>query len=267
MRRRAGEIVLQRGAVIRPAEIGLLAAMGLTAVAAVPRPAVAILSTGDELAWPGEPLSPGMIYNSNAFALSAQVAAVGARPILLGVARDDVEAVRRKAEEGLEADLLVVSGGVSVGDRDLVREALEGMGMETRFWRVRMRPGKALLFGLIRGRPVVGLPGNPAASMLSFDYVVAPAVRRMRGLDPEGGPSATALLDEAIPARPGRTSLVRVILRDEDGVRRARPCRNQGAGIMRSLAAADGYVALPAGAAAAVGSEVRVRLLGAAASA
>ncbi|HET6690255.1 MAG TPA: gephyrin-like molybdotransferase Glp, partial [Miltoncostaeaceae bacterium] len=188
---RAGEVVLPRGTVVQAAQVGVLASLGLDWVTVVRRPVVAILSTGDELLRPGEPLTPGKIYDSNAFGLAAQVTAFGGVPRVLDVALDTVEALTARIREGLaEADLLVTSAGVSRGDFDVVKTVLANEG-EVGFWTVRMKPGKPLAFGTFRGPrgavPHLGLPGNPVSAMMTFELFGRPALFTMLG-KPEAWP-------------------------------------------------------------------------------
>ena len=182
---RRGETVLPRGVRIRAAEIGVLASLGLASVQAHRRPRVGILATGDEVVEPGEPLGPGKIYNANAYSTAAQVREAGGEPLLLGIARDSRESLLEKIAQALErgADMLISSGGVSVGDFDLVKDMLASQG-EIDFWQVNMKPGKPLAFGRLGGVPMIGLPGNPVSSMISFELFGRPAIHRMLGLPP-----------------------------------------------------------------------------------
>jgi molybdopterin molybdotransferase len=247
---RRGEIAVEAGRVIRPAEIGLFVALGVTRVAAIPRPRVAILATGDELVEAGDGsfegrVPEGRIFNSNTYALAAQVANAGGLPLPLGIARDSLEETRRAIEKGFDADLLLISGGVSVGDRDFVRPALAMLGAETKFWRIRMRPGKPVLFAMRAGRPIMGLPGNPAASMMAFDHFAALAIFRLRGVPHPPLRRIDAILEEDLSGKRGVATFVRVALRREGETILARPAGSQSGGIMSSLVRSDGVIIVP----------------------
>ncbi len=171
---RRGGRVISKGDVLRPAEIGMLAALGRSSVSVFQRPLVAILCTGEELVDVDEPLEGAKIVSSNSYTLAAQVKECGAIPVQLGIAGDRKEEVVEKLRQGLRADVLISSAGISVGDYDFVKEALKDLGMELVFWRVAMKPGKPMAFGTIHGKPVFGLPGNPVSSMVSFEQFVRP---------------------------------------------------------------------------------------------
>jgi molybdopterin molybdotransferase len=177
-----GSLVLPRGTWIRPQEVGMLAALGRKEAWVHRRPRVAILATGDEVIEIDAPWSPGKIRNSNTYSNSAQVIRYGGLPIMLGIARDNESELTSKIREGLEkgADLFITTGGVSMGDFDMVKEVLAAEG-EMGFWRVRMKPGKPLAFGRIRGVPLLGLPGNPVSAMVTFELFARPAILKMQG--------------------------------------------------------------------------------------
>ena len=188
-----GETVLAQGARLGPASLGMLANIGRPSVYVYQKPRVAILATGEELVDLGDTPDVGQIFNSNSYALAAQVLEAGGEPLLLGIARDNAEDLQRHIEDGLAADLMITSGGVSVGDFDLVKSTLGGLGNDMRFWRVRMKPGKPMAFGVLNDKPVFGLPGNPVSTMVSFELFVRPSLLKMQGhkrLFPHGGGSA-----------------------------------------------------------------------------
>ena len=178
---RAGDTVMEPGRIITPPMIGMMTALGYPTVEVGRHPRVAVVSTGDELSAASEALSPGKIRDSNGPALAAQVVSAGGEALEPLRASDDPQAIRRSVETALAADVLVFSGGVSVGTHDFVKEVLDEMGMETLFWKVRQRPGKPLAFGLLRKRLVFGLPGNPVSSAICFEQYVRPAIAKMLG--------------------------------------------------------------------------------------
>ncbi|WP_263770918.1 gephyrin-like molybdotransferase Glp [Propionivibrio soli] len=260
---RTGEIVLTPGTEITPGVIGLLATVKRAQVDVVRRPRVAILSTGDELEGLDEPFDPEKIPNSNSYALMAQLQALGIEPVLLGIARDDPEDLARHLKAGLEHDVLLVSGGSSVGVHDFVRPMLATLNVEMHFWRVEMRPGHPVAFGTRNGTLVFGLPGNPVSSMVCFEQFVAPALRRRLGHPRLFRRTATARLTHALGNRPGRTEFVRVVLApDSAGGLTASSTGNQSSGVLRSMAVANALLVLPAsGAQLTAGEMVTVQLL------
>ena len=176
-----GETVISKGSILKSGHIGMLASLGFSQVKVFSRPQVAILATGDELVQIKQKLAPGKIRNSNSYSLYSQVLKAGAFPILLGIARDNRKDLEAKITQGLSADMLIVSGGVSVGDYDFVKDVLKDLGTDMKFWRVAMKPGKPLAFGMMRRTPVFGLPGNPVSSMVAFEQFARPAVLKMSG--------------------------------------------------------------------------------------
>jgi len=243
---RRGDRVLRQGAYVRPQEIGMLAALGCSEVRVTRRPRVAILATGDELVPIDAPLAPGKIRDANSYSNAAQVTGCGAEAILLGIATDQVAALKRKIQAGLaeSVDLFLTSGGVSVGDFDVVKQVLASEG-QIDFWRVRMKPGKPLAFGRIGGVPVVGLPGNPVSAMVSFETFVRPAILRMLGATGGQRPRVKATLMDALPHKDGRRHFVRVRVEWQDGEYRAHLTGGQGSGILSSMVKANGLAIIP----------------------
>ena len=268
----AGELVLPRGAVLGPAQIGVLASLGLAAAEVIRRPRVAVLSTGDELLRAGEPLTPGKIFDANAFSLAAAVRDAGGEPRILDTAADTVEALTARVREGLaDADLLVTSAGVSRGDFDVVKDVLAREG-EVGFWTVRMRPGKPLAFGTFtvgeepnqRVVPHLGLPGNPVSAMMTFELFGRPAIFTMLG-KPRAWerPRVRAVAAERITRPDPRRFYARVIVERHDGRPYARLTGPQGSGVLTSMALANGIVVVPEDVEAfEPGDECEVMLLG-----
>jgi len=242
---RAGEVVLAVGDIVRPPEVGMLATLGHAYVHVYQRPVVAILSTGDELVDLDEPFSSGKVVCSNSYSLAAQVAECGAIPLSLGIATDDHEHQRQRLSDGLRADVLVTSGGVSVGNYDLVKDTLAQLGMQLKFWKVNMKPGKPLVFGTIAQKPVFGLPGNPTSAMISFEQFVRPALLKMMGHKNLWRPLTEAVLEEDLKIATDRIHLVRCKLTEKEGTIMARPTGTQSSGALKSMILADGLMILP----------------------
>ncbi|HEX2172208.1 MAG TPA: gephyrin-like molybdotransferase Glp [Dehalococcoidia bacterium] len=274
--RRAGEdvargaLILRRGTVIRPAEAGVLASLGLAVAPVIRRPVVAILSTGDELLEPGEPAQLGKIYNSNTTSVAGLILRYGGIPKLLGIARDQAGDLSAKIRAGLQADLLVTSAGVSLGDYDIVKNVLAQEG-EIAFWTVRIKPGKPLAFGVLTERrpdgstrriPHLGLPGNPVASMVAFEQFGRPALLKMLGKTVFEKPVVTAVLEDTIPNRDGRRYFVRGRVRWEAGAYHVRTTGPQGSGILTSMAQANCLIVVPDGVTEVCpGTPIRVQML------
>lgn len=257
-----GEEILARGTVIRPAEINMLASSGKVSVTVYRRPKVAIVVTGDELIEAGEPLEPGKVINSNELSLAAAVKECGAIPVLLGIARDTHASHIEKMTEGLKADVLITSAGVSTGTRDLVREILMTLGMKLIFHGVDMKPGGPTCFGLQDGRPIFCLPGNPVASLVTFEELVRPALLKMMGHRKVLKPLLPAILQEKVQKRPGKTLFLRVQLVTVGGKRLAYSAGNQKTGMLKTMVRSDGLAMLPAdGTVFSPGDEIQVHLL------
>ena len=260
---RKGQIILAAGTEITPGVIGVLATVKAAQMKAYRRPRVAILSTGNELEGLDEPFDPNKIPNSNSYALMAQCQALGIEPILLGIAHDDPKELAQFLLRGLEHDVVLVSGGTSVGVHDHVRPTLEALSVNMHFWRVEMRPGHPVAFGTSSNSLVFGLPGNPVSSMVCFEQFVLPALRRMMGHQRLFRRTVEARLAHSVKIRPGRTEFVRVVLeRDETGAYVARSTGTQSSGVLLSMAQADGLLVVPSTSSGlAVGEKAVVQLL------
>ncbi len=259
---RQGETILAAGTLVRPYEINLLATFGKEHVTVVRRARVAIVATGDELIALGETPSIGKIVNSNSYSLAAAITSAGAIPVLMGIARDDLGSHREKLAEGLKADVLITSAGVSMGDRDLVREVLEKLGVEIVFWRVKVKPGKALAFGRKQGRLVFALPGNPVSAMLTFEEFVAPALLKMMGHGHTVKPLFPAVLQSELKKKAGQTHLVRVRLEYLGGKYLAWSAGKQDTGLLKTMLQANALAVLPEDRETfAAGEEIQVHLL------
>jgi len=258
---REGDLVLEPGRAIGAAEIGILATLGRTQVAVGRRPRVAVLSTGNELADLGTEPTPAQIPNSNTYALMAQVMETGGVPLNLGVVPDRLDAIAERIARGAEADVLVSSAGVSVGELDLVREALVNAGAELHLWKVDMRPGKPVTFGSLGGKPVFGLPGNPVSAMVTFELFVRPMLLAMQGRRGTGRLTVRATALAPIVNRGSRRGYLRVVLEARDGRWGARLTGEQGSGILRSMVSADGLAVLRGDTAVAAGEDVEVIVL------
>jgi molybdopterin molybdotransferase len=241
-----GEVLLHAGRRLTTRDIGLLAAMNRPWLSVHRRPRIGILSTGDEIVMPGDPIGPHQIVSSNSLALAAFGAACGAIPVSVGNAPDDPEALRRIAAATQGVDLLVTTGGASVGEHDLVRDALAADGLELDFWQIAMRPGKPLMVGRYRGTPMLGLPGNPVSTLVCALLFLKPALDCLSGAVPSDEAMATARLGVALPKNDRRQDYLRSRLsRATDGALEVFPFDVQDSSMMRLLAAADCLVVRP----------------------
>ena len=255
---RAGDVVLGAGTRIGAAQIGALAAAGVAAVTCGGRPRAAVVTTGTELRPPGEPLSPGQIYESNGPMLEAQLRAAGADVERLPPVEDDPDAHRRALERALEADLVVTSGGVSVGPHDLVRRVEADLGVEEVFWRVAVKPGKPISFGVRGATLVFGLPGNPVSALVGFELFVRPAVAALQGARRPEPSYETGRLAVSLRRNAARDELVRARRAAGPGGTELHPVGGQESHMIVRAAAADALVLVPRGEGElAAGEEVR----------
>lgn len=243
----SGQKILEAGYLLRPQEVGVLASLGISQISVIRRPKVAILATGDELLELDRPLQPGKIRNSNGYTQAAQVLALGAELIQLGIAGDTETAVRQKLRAGLEAqvDLFISSAGVSVGAYDVVKAVLEQEG-NVGFWRVRMRPGKPLAYGTYQGVPYLGLPGNPVSAMVSFERFARAAILKMAGHRQLDRPTVQAIVENEIYSD-GRESYIRAVVSKQNSGYIAHLTGDQGSHIMTSLVKANALLIVPEG--------------------
>ena len=257
--RRAGEditrgsLVFNQGVTIRPPEVGVLASLGRSVVKVIRRPKVAILATGNELVDITQPLPAGKIYNSNTYSVAALVQRYGGIPKPLGIALDSEDSVVARLRQGLDADMLITTGGVSLGDYDVVKDVLAKQG-KMDFWRVRVKPGKPLAFGMTKGHdqaggvtsiPHFGLPGNPVSSMVTFEIFVRPAILKMMGKKNLIKPTIEAVIEEPIKNADRRRVFARVVVEKRGGQYFARPTGAQGSGILTSMTLANGLAIVP----------------------
>jgi len=244
---RAGATVVKAGVVLGPAQVGALAAAGIAAVSCGAQPRAAVLATGTELRRPGEPLGLGEVYEANGLILAAQLASAGALVERLAAVADDEEAHAKALARGLEHDVLVSSGGVSVGPHDLVRSVEEELGVEEIFWRVAVKPGKPISFGVRGSTLVFGLPGNPVSSLVGFELFVRPAVLALQGHGQPKPRFEPGRLGVAIKLNPDRDELVRARTRVDDGAVVLDPLGGQESHMIARAAGADALVLLPRG--------------------
>jgi molybdopterin molybdotransferase len=248
-----GQIVIKNGTVLRPSEIGVLATVGRVKVKVIRRPTIAVLATGNELVDVGQPLPPGKIHNSNSYSIASLILRYGGIPKILGIARDSVDMLTSKIREGLDADMLITTAGVSAGDYDIVKDVLSKEG-EISFWTVRMRPGKPIAFGVlklkgadgtVRPVPHLGLPGNPVSAMVTFELYARPAIFKMMGKKVLEKPYIMARLESNIVNPDGRRVYARVVVTKRNGNYYASLTGEQGSGILTSMQQADGLAIVP----------------------
>ena len=240
-----GDCIIPKGTTIRSGEAGMLAILAKSFVLVYQRPRVAILSTGDELADLDERFSEEKIINSNSYGIAAAVQEAGGVPILLGIARDTPAALKEKISHGLNADILVLSGGVSMGDYDFTKAVFRDLGAEMNFWKLAIRPGQPLAFGKIQGKLAFGLPGNPVSSMVTFEQLVRPAMLKLAGARGYGRPLLEAVFQEKFSKRTDRRHFLRGVLWREDGVFKVRTTGDQGSGILTSMVKANCLIDIP----------------------
>ena len=259
---RAGELVLRAGTTLGPAELAVAASVGRDTVACGRRPRVAVLVTGDELVGPGVPLAPGQIRDSNTTALAGQAAQAGAEVLSREVVRDQLDATTAALGAALDrADVVCVSGGVSVGPHDHVKPALRSLGVEEHFWGVALKPGKPTWFGTRRQTLAFGLPGNPVSAMVTFHLFVRPALRALAGADP-GETRATAVLDAPVKRNPRRDQVLRCRLSARDDGWHVEPTKAQESHVLTSMLDAGAFALVVAGEGeVAVGERVPIEMV------
>lgn len=241
---RKGDAAIKQGKKIIPGDIGMIASVGKATVRVVRKPVVAIITTGDELVDLGEPLVPGKIRNSNGYSIAAQVLDAGCTPWMLGIAKDTREALMEKVQEATAADMIITTGGVSVGDYDFVKDIL-GQAGEMVFWKVAMKPGKPLAFGVIKGKPVIALPGYPTSSMISFEQFARPALMKMSGRTDFYRMRVAAVAQDTIKNNSGRRNMIRVIVRKENDSYTARISGSQKSGSLKAMTLANAVMIIP----------------------
>ena len=255
---RRDDVVVAAGTVLGAAQVGALAASGVAQVSCARRPRAAVLSTGSELRAPGEPLGPGQIYEANGPILDAQLRSAGAEVERLPSVADDEDAHREAIARGLEADVLLTTGGVSVGVHDLVRQVEAELGVREVFWGVSVKPGKPISFGVREGRLVFGLPGNPVSALVGFELFVRPAVRALQGVAEPGPEWERGRLAESVRANPGRDELVRARAQVVDEGTTLEPLAGRESHMIARAAGANALVLVPRGEGElAAGSSVR----------
>jgi molybdopterin molybdotransferase len=243
---RAGEVQLEAGRVLTARDVGLAAAMNVPWLAVRRRPRIAILATGDEVVMPGDPVGPNQIVSSNGPALAAFVTACGGAPVSLGIALDNRQSLQAMAAGARGADMLVTTGGASVGEHDLVQSVLGEQGLEVAFWRIAMRPGKPLMFGRIGATPMLGLPGNPVSTMVCAVIFLAPAIRRMLGARNALASPVSAVLSCDLRPNDRRQDYLRATLsRDAAGRVRVTPYGKQDSSMLSNLAHSDCLIVRP----------------------
>jgi molybdopterin molybdotransferase len=257
-----GALIAEPGTVITPPLVGMLSAIGRTALRVAVRPRVAILATGDELVEPDRLEPDGRIVSSNSYSLKSALRALGAEALYLGIVPDEPAQIEDRFRQALGCDAVVSTGGVSVGDRDWIKQVLADLGGEMRLWRVKLRPGAPLAFSMVDGKPVFGLPGNPVSSLVTFEQFVRPAVLKMMHHANLFRPVEPAILAETYEKPTGRMHLIRVRLEEREGRRYAVSTGAQTSNVLLSMVRADGLAVIPAESERmSAGSEVLVQML------
>ncbi len=238
------ELVISKGSIVSPAQIGMLASLGRAFVSVYQKPRVAIIATGDELVDIENDPPPAKIVNSNSYSLAAQVMECGAIPLILGIAKDKKSELQKKFKTALHADLIISSGGVSVGDFDFVKDVMGEIGNAMHFWQVAMRPGKPLAFGAIKGIPIFGLPGNSVSAMVSFEQFVRPYLLKMQGHTKIFRQTIKALSSQNFQKKKGVKHFIRAIVKKEKDQYVAAITGEQGSGILKSMVLANALIVL-----------------------
>ena len=243
-----GTVLVEPGTVITAPVLGLLAALGLTEIVVFKRPRIAIISTGNELLDVSEPLLPGKIRNSNSYTLQGYLQTCGLEPVVIGIARDKKEEVAAKVEEGLaKADMVITTGGVSVGDYDVVKDALEMFGAEILYWQIDIKPGSATLAAQKDGKLIIGLSGNPAAAMVVLQLLVLPIIKKMAGRSAYANKEIEVILKEDFRKASPRRRFLRGTLVFENGLTYMRTTGGQGNAVLSSLIGCNLLAEIPAG--------------------
>jgi molybdopterin molybdotransferase len=240
-----GDLIISKGKLIRPAEIAMLASLGINKIEVMKKPNIAILATGNELVDINDNVAPGQVRNSNSIMLSAYIGSNGGMPLDLGFVKDNPSELKKKFKQGLENDMLLITGGVSVGKYDLVKDILKEIGAEIKFWKVAIRPGKPVVFAVFDSRPIFGLPGNPVSSMVCFEQFVRPAVWKLCGRKNTTQPTVQAIIDDDITKKKGLTYFIRVKVTVRNGTYHAKVTGPQGSGILSSMVKANGLAVIP----------------------
>ncbi len=241
-----GKVVLRKGTLLGPPHLSALATQGIKEIPVCRRPKIAILTTGSELIDIKQPLKPGKIRESNSYSLFAQVLSLNAQPILLGIAGDSEQDLKRYITRGLKkADMILTSGGVSVGKYDLVKDVLKDLGMKLHFWQVAVKPGRPLMFGTINSLPVFGLPGNPVSSMVSFENFVRPALLKLMGRQDLFRPLVKAVSTHQLRKKAGRREYLRGLIKVQQGKFYVSSAGDQGSANLQAILSANCFIILP----------------------
>jgi molybdopterin molybdotransferase len=258
----AGDIVLHAGTPVGAAEIGVLASVQKSVIRVARRPTIAILSTGDEIVDVDQPRTSGKVVNSNSYSLAALAREVGATPRMIGIVKDSKEATIAAIESALESDFVISSGGVSVGAYDFVKDSLDALGADTKFWQIAMKPGKPVVLSRLRGKIYFGLPGNPVSCMVSFLLFIAPALRKAMGQSRAVlPPIVTTRLMGPLKSRGDRRNYLRVRVTARDGELVAYPMPAQGSGVSTSMIQANGFAIVETGVTSAIAGEMIATVL------
>jgi molybdopterin molybdotransferase len=234
-----GETLLNQGVVLDAGKIGVLATQGFTQASVFVKPVVAVISSGEEISEPGKELKRGTIYDVNSHTIASVIQENGGVPLILGIVRDNLEQIKAKIREGLKSDIVVISGGSSVGERDMLVNALEGWG-EVLFHGVQVKPGKPTLFALVQGKPLFGMPGPPTSCLIHSLLFLGPAIRKMGGLRPKPLRTVTARLERRVSGMEGRRQFLPVLVKEGEAI----PVFKKS-GTITSVAWTDGYIEIP----------------------